>query len=325
MSIRTALTKRLGISHPILLAPMDKVADARLTAAVSAAGGLGILGGGYGERQWLTQELDHLARLRARFGVGFITWSMAMQPELLDMALERKPVAVVLSFGDPGPFVERIHRAGAAVICQVQTIALAKDAVAAGADILVAQGTEAGGHGASRGVISLVPEVVDAIGARIPVVAAGGIADGRGLAAALMLGASGVLLGTRFYATPEAAGADAAKERIRAATGDDTLRSIVFDITRQRVWPAPFTGRCLRNEHLDRWYGREIELMQRADEESTRYVEARQAENFDIAAVIAGESAGLVREVSSTRDIVDRIVRDASALLARPEVEIVEA
>jgi nitronate monooxygenase len=174
-------------------------------------------------------------------------------------------------------------------------------------------------------VISLVPEVVDAIGARIPVVAAGGIADGRGLAAALMLGASGVLLGTRFYATPEAAGADAAKERIRAATGDDTLRSIVFDITRQRVWPAPFTGRCLRNEHLDRWYGREIELMQRADEESTRYVEARQTENFDIAAVIAGESAGLVREVSSTRDIVDRIVRDASALLARPEVEIVEA
>jgi len=327
MPIRTSLTKRLGISHPILLAPMDKVADARLTAAVSAAGGLGVLGGGYGDLQWLTQELDLLARLQARFGVGFITWSMAKQPELLDLALERKPVAVVLSFGDPRPFVERIKRAGAIVICQIQSIALAKEAVAAGADILVAQGTEAGGHGASRGLVTLVPEVVDAVRAQIPVVAAGGIADGRGLAAALMLGASGVLMGTRFYATREAAGADAAKERIRAAGGDDTLRSIVFDISRRNVWPAPFTGRCLRNEHLDRWYGREAELMQRVDEESARYAEARRNDDFKVAAVIAGESAGLVRDISSTRDVVDRVVRDASTLLARkqPEVEIVEA
>jgi nitronate monooxygenase len=133
-------------------------------------------------------------------------------------------------------------------------------------------------------------------------------------------------MGTRFYATPEAAGADAAKNRIRAATGDDTLRSIVFDITRRNVWPAPFTGRCLRNEHLDRWYGREVELMRHVDEESTRYVAARSEGNFDIAAVIAGESAGLVREISSVRDVVDRIVRDASMLLARgrPEVEIVD-
>ena len=230
--IRTPLTKRLGIVHPILLAPMDVVADARLTAAVSAAGGLGILGGGYGNEQWLARELDLLAGSQARFGVGFITWSMAKQPKLLDLVLERKPAAVMLSFGDPKPFVERIQRAGAIAICQVQSIALAQEAVAAGADILVAQGTEAGGHGAARGLVTLVPEVIDAIGTDMPVVASGGIADGRGLAAALTLGASGVLMGTRFYATPEAAGADAAKNRIRAATGDDTLRSIVFDITR---------------------------------------------------------------------------------------------
>jgi nitronate monooxygenase len=317
MPIKTPLTKRLGISHPILLAPMDVVADARLTSAVSAAGGLGILGGGYGNEQWLARELDLLAGFQARFGVGFITWSMAKQPKLLDLALERKPAAVMLSFGDPAPFVERIKRADALVICQIQTIALAREAVAAGADILVAQGTEAGGHGASRGMITLVPEVVDAIGTAIPVVASGGIADGRGLAAALMLGASGVLIGTRFYASPEAAGADAAKERIRAATGDDSLRSIVFDISRRNVWPAPFTGRCLRNEHLERWYGREVELMRHLDEESARYDAARKGENFDIAAVIAGESAGLVREISSARDIVERIVRDASALLAK--------
>jgi nitronate monooxygenase len=317
MSIRTPLTKRLGIAHPILLAPMDVVADARLTAAVSAAGGLGILGGGYGDEPWLRRELDRLANSQARFGVGFITWSMAKQPKLLDLALERRPAAVMLSFGDPRPFVERIKRVDALVICQVQSIALAKEAVAAGADILVAQGTEAGGHGVSRGLITLVPELIDELGTGIPIVAAGGIADGRGLAASLMLGASGVLMGTRFYATPEAAGAEAAKDRIRAATGDDTLRSIVFDISRRNVWPAPFTGRCLRNEHLERWYGREVELMRHLDEESSKYVAARNDGNFDIAAVIAGESAGLVREIASVREVVDRIVHDASTLLAR--------
>jgi len=271
MPITTPLTKRLGITQPVLLGPMDLVADARLTAAVSDAGGLGILGGGYGDEQWLTRELDLLAGQRARFGVGFITWSMARQPKLLDLALERKPAAVMLSFGDPKPYIERIKRANAAVICQVQSLALAKEAVAAGADILVAQGTEGGGHGASRGLCTLLPEIVDAVHDRAVVVAAGGIADGRGLAAALMLGASGVLMGTRFYATTEAAGADAAKDRIRNADGDASLRSIVFDISRRNVWPSPFTGRCLRNQHLDTWYGREVELLRNLDHESAKY------------------------------------------------------
>ncbi len=296
---------------------MDVVADARLTSAVSAAGGLGILGGAYGDEQWLSRELDILSNSRARFGVGFITWSMAKQPKLLDLVLERKPAVVMLSFGDPAPFVERIKRAGAAVICQVQSLALAKEAAACGADMLVAQGAEAGGHGASRGMVTLVPELVDALGDKMPIVAAGGVADGRGLAAALMLGASGVLVGTRFYATPEAAGAEAAKQRIRDASGDDTLRSIVFDISRRNVWPAPFAGRCLRNEHLERWYGREVELLRHLDEESARYVAARKEGNFDIAAVIAGESVGLIREISSARDVVDRIMCEASTLLAK--------
>jgi nitronate monooxygenase len=327
MSIRTPLTTRLRIAHPILLAPMDVVADARLTAAVSVAGGLGILGGGYGDEQWLTRELDLLTDLRAPFGVGFITWSMAKQPRLLDLVLERKPAAIMLSFGDPRPFVERIKRAGALVICQVQSLALAKEAAAAGSDVLVTQGTEAGGHGESRGLVTLLPEVVDAVGKEVPVVASGGIADGRGLAAALMLGASGVLMGTRFYATQEAAGADAAKHRIRAATGDETLRSLVFDISRRNVWPAPFTGRCLRNAHSDRWYGREVELLQHLEAESATYVAARRDGNFDIAAVIAGESAGLVCDISPARDVLERIVREASTLLARgqPDVDIVEA
>ncbi len=322
MAISTPLTELLRITHPILLGPMDVVADAHLTAAVSTAGGFGILGGGYGDEHWLARELELLEQSRARFGVGFITWSMAKQPKLLDMALEHKPVAVMLSFGDPKPFVDKIKRAGALLICQIQSIAMAQEAVACGADLIIAQGTEGGGHGASRGVVSLVPEVIDAIGADIPVVAAGGIADGRGLAAALMLGASGVLMGTRFYASPESAAAPAAKERICAATGDDTLRSIVFDLSRRNVWPSPFTGRCLRNAHAERWFGREVELMRHLDEETARYTAARRDGDFDIAAVIAGESSGLVCQLMSARDIVEGIVREASALLTRGRPQI---
>src|SRR6185295_10496435 len=172
-------------------------------------------------------------------------------------------------------------------------------------------------HGASRGLISLVPEVVDSIGSNIPVVASGGIADGRGLAAALMLGASGILMGTRFYATHEAGGPTAAKERIRAASGDDTLRSIVFDISRRNVWPAPFTGRCLRNAHSDRWFGRELELLRHQEEAAARYATARRDGDFDVAAVIAGESSGLVRDISSAHDVLERVAREASGLLAR--------
>jgi nitronate monooxygenase len=312
----TPLCDLLDIAHPILLAPMDLVADARLTAAVSAAGGLGMLGGGYGNAAWLERELDRLAETRARFGVGFITWSLARQPQLLDLVLERKPVAVMLSFADPGAFVGRIRGAGARAICQVQTVAMAREAVSAGADILVAQGTEAGGHGGTRGLVTLVPEVVDAIGAAVPVVAAGGIADGRGLAAALMLGASGVMVGTRFYATREAAGAVAAKERIVAAGGDDTARSIVFDLSRNNEWPGAFTGRCLRNGHLERWLGREAELRRHADEEAARYAAALGAGDYDIAAVIAGEACGLITDLPSAGDVVRRIADGAAGLLA---------
>ncbi len=130
-------------------------------------------------------------------------------------------------------------------------------------------------------------------------------------------GAAGVLMGTRFYASQEAAGAQVAKERIRATTGDDTLRSIVFDISRRNVWPAPFTGRCLRISHADRWFGRKVELMRHLDEESAKYAAAREAGDFDIAAVIAGEAAGLIHDIPSAHDVIERVVHEAVALLAR--------
>jgi nitronate monooxygenase len=312
MALRNRVTMLLGIEHPVLLAPMDVVADGALAAAVSKAGGLGLIGGGYGEETWLEREFA--AAGNTRVGCGFITWSLAKQPALLERALDHAPAAIMLSFGDVSPFAGAVHAAGSKLICQVQTLAQARDAAAAGADIIVAQGTEAGGHGAARGTMTLVPEVVDAL-PDVPVVAAGGIADGRGFAAALMLGAEGVLMGTRFYASREAAGPAAAKRRILDVGGDDTMRSIVFDITRRNVWPEPYNGRVIRNAHAAKWFGREAELSRNIDAEAARYAAARAAGDFDIAAVIAGEAAGLIHDLPDAADIVTRTVAHAEELL----------
>lgn len=315
MPIVTPLTALLGIQHPILLAPMDVIAAARLTAAVSGAGGFGILGGGYGEKAWLEAEAKKLKGTAAPFGIGFITWSLAKQPEFLDLALSARPRAIMLSFGDPKPFVPRIKAAGALLICQVQDEEMARQALDSGADILVAQGTEAGGHGASRTTLDIVPAIVDLAAGRVPVAAAGGIGDGRGLAAMMMLGASGVLLGTRFYASQECDGAEEAKRRICAATSGTTVRSIIFDLSRDNVWPAPFNGRCLINDHARRWAGRELELLQNVKSVAAEYADARAAGNFDIAAVIAGEAVGLIHDIPPAAEIVDRIVAEADQIL----------
>jgi nitronate monooxygenase len=269
MPIKTSLTALLDIEHPILSAPMDVIAGARLTMAVSAAGGFGILGGGYGDRAWLEQEAAKLKqRTGAPFGVGFITWSLAKQPELLDIALDAKPHAVMLSFGDPRPFAPRIKAAGARLICQVQTEDMARQALDAGADILVAQGSEAGGHGASRTTIDIVPAIVD--------IAAG---------------------------------------RICTATSGNTVRGIVFDLSRNNVWPAPFTGRCLINDHSRRWSGREVELLQNVTAVAADYAAAKAAGNFDVAAVIAGEAVGLIHDIPPAAEIVERIINEADQIL----------
>jgi len=315
MPITTTLTSLLGITHPILSAPMAGIAGARLVAAVSQAGGFGILGGGYGEKAWLEQETAKLQKCTAPFGIGFITWSMARQPEVLYFALKAKPRAIMLSFGDPKPFASRIKAAGSLLICQVQTEDMAKQALDAGADILIAQGTEAGGHGASRTTIDIVPAIIDLAAGRVPVVAAGGIADGRGLAAMMVLGASGVLLGTRFCASVECDGADEAQKRICDASSGETVRSIIFDVSRRLWWPAPFTGRALINDHARRWMGREVELVQNLDAVAAEYVAARDAGNFDIAGVFAGDGVGLIHDIPPAAEIVDRIATEADQIL----------
>ena len=307
--METALTGLFGLQHPIVLAPMGGIAGGRLAAAVSNAGGLGLVGGGYGDAQWLSTELSLVRQGTMRaWGVGFITW--AVHSSVVELALRHGPDAVMLSFGDPGAYARMIKASGAALICQVQDLDEARLAVRAGADVIVAQGTEGGGHGGRRSTFSLVPAVVDAV-APIPVVAAGGIADGRGLAAALMLGAQGVLVGTRFYAAHESLGHPEAKRRICQARGDETARTRVFDVARELAWPEKYPGRALRNAFMSRWHGREAALAEAGAVERERYQAAARERDFDTAVVWAGESVDLIREVEAAAAIVQRIVAEA--------------
>ena len=321
MPFRTRLTDLLGIEHPVLLAPMGLVSGGALAAAVSAAGGLGLIGLGYGDPEWLEREFAVAGP--ARIGCGFITWSLARRPELLARALVHRPAAVMLSFGDPTPFAGTIKEAGAVLICQVQTVAQAIEALAAGADAIVAQGAEAGGHGATRATLPLVPVVVDALRARgsdVPVVAAGGIADGRGLVAALALGADGVLMGTRFLASSESLAAPAAKARVVAAGEDTTMRTRIFDLARGLDWPDGYTSRALVNRFAERWHGRERELQDELAAEQARYAEAAAKRDFDTAVVFAGEDVDLIHDIRSAADIVRDLVVEAEKALVRLNV-----
>jgi nitronate monooxygenase len=289
--LRTPLCDLLGIAHPILLAPMAGVSGGRLASAVSQAGGLGMIGGGYGDKDWLERELALVGD--GRFGVGFISWSLARQPELLSIALDRAPRAIMLSFGETAPFLPQMRRATTKLVVQIQTLDQARQALDDGADVIVAQGTEAGGHGGARSTMPLVPAVVDIAGT-VPVVAAGGIADGRGLAASLMLGAQGVLCGTAFYVTDEALVHDSLRRVAIAASGDNTLRSSVFDIARGLDWPADWNLRTVRNAFSERWDTDQAGFGTVIGAERIRYRTATDQHDTDIAPVIVGEAIDLV-------------------------------
>jgi nitronate monooxygenase len=326
LSITTELTERFGLEYPIVSAPMGAVAGGRLAAAVSNAGALGLVGAGYGDPDWMRTELSTARSEASRpWGVGLITWHATR--EAVELTLSYEPHAFMLSFGDPGPFVPAIKDAGCALICQVQSVEDGRAAREAGADIIVAQGTEAGGHGADRATLPLVPAVVDAV-APTPVLAAGGITDGRGLAAALVLGAQGALIGTRFYAATEALGHERAKERIVAATGSETRRTRVFDVVREHAWHRPYTGRALRNPFMERWDGREDDLAAALDEEIPAFQAAVRDGDTDTAVVWAGEGIDLISDVAPAGELVRRIgaetvarLRHASELLRGPDRE----
>jgi nitronate monooxygenase len=313
MTLRTAFTDLFDVMHPVALAPMGGSAGGALAAAVSNGGGLGLVGGSRNDRDWCERELTAVAEQTDEpWGVGFLTW--ALTPDALHAALRHEPAAVMLSFGDPAPFAQDVHRSGARLIVQVTDLDEARQALDVGADVIVAQGSEAGGHGGRRATLPFVPAVVDLAGAT-PVLAAGGIADGRGLAAALVLGAAGVLVGTRFHASREALVDPEVVEAIIAHSGDDTERSRVHDIARGAPWPSRYTARTLRNSLLEQWRGREDELA--ADDDIHRtYAEAEAAGDLAVVAVWASEALDLIDDIPSAADIVPAMVAGAEAALA---------
>ncbi len=316
--LSTRLTERLGIRHPIISAPMAFAAGGELAAAVTHAGGLGLIGGGYGDADWLGREF--LAAGNARIGCGFITWSMAKNPALLSQALRHAPVAMMLSFGDPAPFADEIRAAGSLLICQVQTLQHARQAMAARADIIVAQGTEAGGHGAQRATMTLVPEIADLLQREAPatlLMAAGGIADGRGLAAALALGADGVLMGSRFWAASEALTHPNHQAAAMTADGDGTIRQSATDIARGYDWPAGFTARVLNNRFVQEWEYRPEAHRAAAADLRAAYQAHVAAGDPDKVGVWVGEATGLIHDVAPAAAIIERTVAEAEAIIAR--------
>ena len=313
MRLQTRLTERLGIPHPILLAPMAVMSGGRLSAAVSNAGGLGIIGGGYGDAEWLEQQFR--AAGNARVGCGFITWSMARNPQLLELVLAKRPAAVMLSFGDLQPHASRIKALDIPLICQAQGMKYVREAVDAGADIIVAEGCEAGGHSGYRGTFTLVPEVANYLAKHSPdtvLVAAGGIGDGRGLAAALMLGAEGVLVGTRFIASTESEAPEGFRRAIIEADGDSTIKSASVDLARKRYWPnQEFVVRVLKNSFVERWHGRERELEKSIEVEHERFWSAFRSGDADNSGVLLGEVSGLVHDAPPAAQIVDSMITQA--------------
>jgi nitronate monooxygenase len=314
MALHTAFTELFSVEHPIALAPMGGASGGALAAAVSNGGGLGLVGAGREDPGWLYRELDIVAAGTDKpWGVGFQCW--AADVATVERALTHHPRAVMLSFGDSRPFLAPIRGSGALLIVQVTDLDEAREAVDAGADVIVAQGTEAGGHGGRRSTLPFVPVVAD-LAAPAPVLAAGGIADGRGVAAALALGAAGALLGTRFLAAFEALVSPSVTKAIIEGGGEDTDRSRVSDIARGAPWPSRYPARTLRNPFFDRWRGREHELA--ADPAARQaYREAVATGALPPEPVWASEAIDLITGVSPAAELVGALAAQAEQALAR--------
>jgi len=328
-ALNTRFTQRFQLSTPIALAPMALATGGALAAACAQAGALGLVGGGYGDLAWTQREYnlaqtqinDDVAAL-SRLGCGFITWKLDESAAALDWVLTQAPRAVMLSFGDPRPYAQRIKASNAALICQIQRLDQVPLALEAGADVVVAQGGEAGGHGANaregRSTFTLVPEVADYLAAHAPntlLLAAGVIAYGRGLAAALMLGADGALVGSRLWATAESLAATGAKTQATHTSGDGTARSAVFDILRRKNWPAPYDFRAIRND-LHRQLETNIAALQaNPDVARADYDAGVKAGDFSRAHATVGEAVGLITDVPPAGDLIARMSEQAQALL----------
>ncbi|MGH9367326.1 MAG: NAD(P)H-dependent flavin oxidoreductase [Thermoanaerobaculia bacterium] len=316
--MRTRVCDLFGIERPVVLGGMASATGPELVAAVSNAGGLGVLGCA----GLPAGEIEAAARaIRERTDRP---WGANLLLFLADEAsigavLDARPH--VFSTAWPWPeqdlaaLFARAHAIGTKVLHMASTVPEARRAAEAGADAVVAQGSEGGGHVGLMGTVALVPQVARAV-APVPVLAAGGIATGEGLAAALALGAEGVLLGTRFLATPEAPIASGFKEAVLASDGHDTVLTEIPDIAQGRVWPGAFS-RVVRNRLIEEWSGREGELRARRTEIGARMLAAYRAGDGDYAPLFIGQDAGLIGALEPAGAIVERIVRDAEQILRR--------
>ena len=316
--IKTRLTDQFDLDIPVLSAPMAMASGGVLARAVTKAGGLGLIGGGYCDLDWIMTQFQ--AAQGARVGCGFITWKLAQNPAVLDLVLAWKPAAIFLSFDDPTSFVPLIKAADVPLICQVQTLRDAQHAAVIGADVIVAQGSEAGGHGEKRATMTLVPEVADWLAAHAPdvlLLAAGGIADGRGLAASLMLGADGVLIGSRLWASAESLAHPDMIEAALKATGDHTVRSTVMDVARGLNWPKRYTARVLKNAFTDQWHDDVDGLLKVAKAEAARWSAAWEAGDTTVANTFVGEAAGLIHSRAPAGEIIGNMMAEAEALMRK--------
>nr|WTB35957.1 nitronate monooxygenase [Streptomyces sp. NBC_00830] len=322
--LHTRFTEMFGITYPVMAAPMALHSGGTLAAAVSAAGGLGSFGGTHPWKgpDWIRAEIATIrARTHRPFGVGFITPFLSFTEPLFQATVQERPEVVALSFADPQPWLTRAKDAGARVMCQIQNYEEAATAVAAGADVLVVQGIEAGGHTGTMGLLPFLAGVVRRY-PHVPVLAAGGIADGRTLAAVLTAGADGAWLGTAFLATPEAVEVhDIHKRLIVESDGSDTVWTQAYDIVSGMPWPATIGARVRRNRFTDEWSERQATLRDRKEEfEPTEDVNPFEAPpDPDTGMILYGQSASLVDAVRPAAEVVRAVSDEAEAILdSRP-------
>ena len=315
--MRTRLCELLGIEFPIIQAGMSIFTSAELVCAVSNAGGLGSLGCWRRPAKDLEQQLSAIRAGTDRpFAINHVV--PALDEAVFAMSLKARPALISLALADPGDLVERIHDAGCKAMMQVTTVAQARQAAERGVDIIVAQGSDGGGYIGNVGTLALVPQVVDAV-RPLPVIAAGGIADGRGLAAALMLGAEGINLGTRFLACEEAPVSAAWKRSIVEAAAEDAVRvDVVNDIM-----PNPGSLgygtvlRSLRSPFIDTWRERRDEARREAERLLAELVALTRQGKIGEALPAAGQSAGMIRDIRPAGEILRTIMAEAHARLAR--------
>jgi len=317
--LNTRFTQMFSLDYPIMSAPMAMHSGGRLAAAVSKAGGLGSFGGAHQTKgpDWLREEIAYIRTQTDRpFGVGFISAFLPMFTPLFDAAIEAKPSVLALSFGNPGAYAAKAKAAGAKVMCQVQSISHAREAVGAGADLLVAQGNEAGGHTGTMNLLPLLVSLLDAF-PDTPVLASGGIASGRSLAAVLAAGADGAWAGTAFLATPECVEIpEAHKQAIIDSDGEDTVYTRAYDVLWGAPWPPGIAERGRRNRFTNEWDSRDQEIIERRQELQARVLAA--ANDFDRAgdrAVLYGQSAGAVQVTRPAAEVVRQICEDAERLI----------